>query len=69
MSYKIKEDIWLIEDSADTIVESHYSDITTTSFYATHLITAGGMGGMVMFNNNNYMKKIVFRDWGRTEVK
>ena len=51
-------------------MESHYSDITTTSFYATHLITAGGMGGMVMFNNKQlYEKSIVFRDWGRTEVK
>ena len=41
-------DIILIEDSADTVTETLQSDVSTTSFYASHVITAGGMGGMVM---------------------
>ncbi len=65
-----REDIFVIEDSCDTIVKTPYSDIACTSFYATHLITAGGMGGMVMFNDEElYKKSLVFRDWGRTEIK
>ena len=65
-----REDIVVIEDSCDTIVKTPYSDIACTSFYATHLITAGGMGGMVMFNDESLYKKcLVFRDWGRTEAR
>lgn len=61
-----REDIILIEDSADTITTTYESDISTTSFYASHVITAGGSGGMVMFNDEN-LKKIClqYRDWGR----
>ena len=61
-----REDIVLIEDSADTVTETFESDISTTSFYASHVITAGGMGGMVMFNDEKYVKRaLMFRDWGR----
>jgi CDP-6-deoxy-D-xylo-4-hexulose-3-dehydrase len=61
-----REDIILIEDSADTVTETLESDISTTSFYASHVITAGGMGGMVMFNDEKYAKRaLMFRDWGR----
>jgi CDP-6-deoxy-D-xylo-4-hexulose-3-dehydrase len=59
----------LIEDSADTIpthVPEYTTDISTTSFYASHVITAGGVGGMVMFNDDAHVKRaIMFRDWGR----
>jgi CDP-6-deoxy-D-xylo-4-hexulose-3-dehydrase len=56
----------LFEDSADTITHTPYSDISTTSFYASHVITAGGIGGMVMFNDEDqYKRAIMFRDWGR----
>jgi CDP-6-deoxy-D-xylo-4-hexulose-3-dehydrase len=56
----------LIEDSADTITTTPESDISTTSFYASHVITAGGVGGMVMFNDDAHLKRaIMFRDWGR----
>lgn len=59
-------DITLIEDSCDTITSTEYTDISTTSFYASHLITAGGSGGMVMFNNKKYLKIAeMYRDWGR----
>jgi CDP-4-dehydro-6-deoxyglucose reductase, E1 len=46
-----RKDIILIEDSADTITHTPESDVATTSFYASHVITAGGAGGMVMFND------------------
>jgi len=61
-----REDIILIEDSADTITYTEDSDISTTSFYASHVITACGSGGMVMFNNEKHLNRaIMFRDWGR----
>jgi len=60
------EDIKIIEDSADTITYTEDSDVSTTSFYASHVITAGGMGGMVMFNKKEHMKRaLMYRDWGR----
>ena len=61
-----REDIILIEDSADTITYTEDSDISTTSFYASHVITAGGAGGMVMFNNEKFRNRALqYRDWGR----
>lgn len=61
-----REDIYLIEDSADTIISTPESDISTTSFYASHVITAGGMGGMVMFNDKKHLNRAkMIRDWGR----
>ena len=59
-------DVILIEDSADTITKNECTDISTTSFYASHVITAGGVGGMVMFNDDDHLKRAtMFRDWGR----
>ena len=61
-----REDIIIIEDSADTITTTPETDISTTSFYASHVITAGGSGGMVMFNDENFRNICLqFRDWGR----
>ena len=61
-----REDIILIEDSADTVTYTPETDIATTSFYASHVITAGGSGGMVMFNNEQYRNTCLqIRDWGR----
>ena len=61
-----REDIYIIEDSADTVTKTLDSDVSTTSFYASHVITAGGMGGMVMFNDEKYVKRALqYRDWGR----
>ena len=62
----VRTDIILIEDSADTMVHTPHTDISTTSFYASHVITACGSGGMVMFNDKKYLKRAtMFRDWGR----
>jgi len=61
-----RKDIYLIEDSADTITYTSESDISTTSFYASHIITAGGVGGMVMFNDKKQVELCLqYRDWGR----
>jgi CDP-6-deoxy-D-xylo-4-hexulose-3-dehydrase len=59
-------DLILFEDSADTITLTKETDISITSFYSSHLITAGGSGGMVMFNNEMFLKRAtMYRDWGR----
>lgn len=56
----------LIEDSADCMTHTLETDIATTSFYASHMITAGGSGGMVMFNDTTHLKRAtMMRDWGR----
>lgn len=62
-----------IEDSCDTIGGTFYkkpsgrwTDVVTTSFYASHLITAGGAGGMLMTNDKKLRERArIFRDWGR----
>uniref|UniRef100_A0A6C0BB29 DegT/DnrJ/EryC1/StrS aminotransferase family protein n=1 Tax=viral metagenome TaxID=1070528 RepID=A0A6C0BB29_9ZZZZ len=63
---RVRPDIILFEDSADTITLTPDTDISITSFYSSHLITAGGSGGMVMFNDEKLLKRAtMFRDWGR----
>ena len=71
-----KKNIKLIEDSADTIgYRVHnknlgkYSDITTNSMYASHIITGAGFGGMVCFNDKKtYEKAKLLRGWGRSSA-
>ena len=61
-----REDIFVIEDSADTMTYTEETDVSTTSFYASHVITAGGQGGMVMFNDEKHKNRALqYRDWGR----
>jgi CDP-6-deoxy-D-xylo-4-hexulose-3-dehydrase len=61
-----RSDIVLFEDAADTITLTPETDIAITSFYSSHLITAAGSGGMVMFNEEKQLKRAtMFRDWGR----
>lgn len=68
-----KHNLVLVEDSCDTIGASWrgkktgtFADITTTSFYASHLITTAGAGGMVMFDDAKLRERArIFRDWGR----
>ena len=62
-----------IEDSCDTLGATigsksagEYSDVSTTSFYATHIITAAGEGGMVCTNDEEQARKIrILSGWGR----
>ena len=61
-----RADIYVIEDSADTLTYTEETDVSTTSFYASHIITAGGQGGMVMFNDKKHVDRALqYRDWGR----
>ena len=65
-----------IEDSADTlgatfdnIPTGKFSDISTTSFYGSHIITAAGEGGMICCNNQKWEKRCrILRGWGRTSA-
>jgi CDP-6-deoxy-D-xylo-4-hexulose-3-dehydrase len=63
---RVPKGIWLFEDSADTITYTSESDVSIISFYASHIITAGGTGGVVMFNDQALKDRAtMFRDWGR----
>lgn len=63
----------LIEDSCDTIGASIggtptgvYADVSTTSFYASHIVTAAGGGGMLMGKTKEFADEAkTRRDWGR----
>ena len=71
-----KYNLKLIEDSADTIGytingsnTSKYSDVVTNSFYASHIITGAGIGGLVCFNNKKlYDRAKLLRGWGRSSA-
>ena len=71
-----RKNITLIEDSADTIgykVNSKnygkFSEITTNSMYASHIITGAGFGGIVCFNDKKtYEKAKLLRGWGRSSA-
>lgn len=63
---RVPKGIWLFEDSCDSITYTAESDVSVISFYASHIITAGGMGGLVMFNDEKLKEKaLMYRDWGR----
>ena len=65
--------LWLIEDSADTLggmyrdkPTGNLTDISTTSFYASHIITAAGGGGMICFHDENLSQRaLILSNWGR----
>ncbi len=69
-----KNKLFFIEDSCDTLgakfdgkPTGSYSDISVTSFYGSHIITAGGGGGILMMNKTAwYDRARVLRGWGRT---
>ena len=70
--YKLK----IIEDSADTIGYTYkkgntgkYSDVVTNSFYASHIVTGAGFGGIVCFNDVKlYNRAKLLRGWGRSSA-
>ena len=60
-----KYNLKVIEDSADTLGYKYnnnntgkLSDAVSTSFYGAHLITGAGFGGIVCFNDKNFMKTL-----------
>ena len=76
--YKIskKYNLKVIEDSADTVGYKLngknlglYSDISTNSMYASHIITGAGFGGIVCFNDYKlYLRAKLLRGWGRSSA-
>ena len=71
-----KKKIPVIEDSADTIGYKYkkgntgkFSDIVTNSFYASHIISGAGFGGIVCFNDyEKYKFAKLLRGWGRSSA-
>jgi len=71
-----KYSLKVIEDSADTVGYKYensntgkYTDVVTNSFYASHVITGAGFGGMVCFNNKeSYKRAKLLRGWGRSSA-
>ena len=63
----------LIEDSCDALGTTlhgrpigYWSDISTTSFYASHVITSAGGGGMICLRDQDWERRArILRDWGR----
>ena len=71
-SFAQANNLKVIEDSADTIgyeYESDFkdwADVSTTSFYASHVVTGAGFGGMVCYKDKeNYDLGLSLRGWGR----
>ena len=68
-----RHDLVVIEDSADTIgariagrPSGAFSHISTTSFYASHVVTGAGFGGMVCVDDPPLLDRLrLLRGWGR----
>jgi CDP-6-deoxy-D-xylo-4-hexulose-3-dehydrase len=68
-----KHKFFIIEDSCDTLGAKFagkptgvYSDVSTTSFYASHIITTAGAGGMVSFADDRLARRArILAAWGR----
>lgn len=64
----------VIEDSADTLGATlrgsstgTRSDISTTSFYGSHVINCAGNGGMLCVNRQDWLEEAtLLRSWGRS---
>lgn len=70
----VGDDLLLFEDSADTIGYQYFQqphekspiDLSSTSFYASHVITGAGFGGYVGFENEDIFNRgKLLRGWGR----
>lgn len=69
-----KYNLLAIEDSADTLgalidgkSSGRFTDISTTSFYGSHVINCAGNGGMICFNREEDMQEAkLLRSWGRS---
>jgi len=69
-----KHGLKVIEDSADTLggtlngrSSGHWSDISITSFYGSHVINCAGNGGMLCVNSDELARRAkLLRSWGRS---
>ena len=67
-------DLLVVEDSADTLGATlrgtstgTRSDISTTSFYGSHVINCAGNGGMLCVNREDWLEEAkLLRSWGRS---
>lgn len=69
-----KYNLQVIEDSADTLGATvdglsvgRYTDLSTTSFYGSHVINCAGNGGMLCVNTDKLASRAkLLRSWGRS---
>jgi CDP-6-deoxy-D-xylo-4-hexulose-3-dehydrase len=69
-----KHQLFVLEDSADTLgaeingkSSGRFTDMSTTSFYGSHIINCAGNGGMLCVNSEAYMNRgKLLRSWGRS---
>ncbi|KTC84672.1 MULTISPECIES: DegT/DnrJ/EryC1/StrS family aminotransferase [Legionella] len=69
-----KYNLIIIEDSADTLGATiggssvgRFSDISTTSFYGSHVVNCAGNGGMLCVNEDTLASRAkLLRSWGRS---
>ncbi len=69
-----RHNLLVVEDSADTLGATQSgrstgsrSDISTTSFYGSHVINCGGNGGMLCVNREDWLEEAkLLRSWGRS---
>lgn len=69
-----KHNLFVLEDSADTLgaeidgaSSGRFTDMSTTSFYGSHIINCGGNGGMLCVNSDAYHDRgRLLRSWGRS---
>jgi len=69
-----KHNLFVLEDSADTLgaeidgaSSGRFTDMSTTSFYGSHIINCAGNGGMLCVNTDaHYDRGRLLRSWGRS---
>lgn len=69
-----KHSLFVLEDSADTLgaeidgaSSGRFTDMSTTSFYGSHIINCAGNGGMLCVNDDaHYDRGRLLRSWGRS---
>lgn len=69
-----KHSLFVLEDSADTLgaeiggaSSGRFCDMSTTSFYGSHIINCAGNGGMLCVNSKeHYDRGRLLRSWGRS---
>ncbi len=69
-----KHNLFVLEDSADTIgaeingaSSGRFTDMSTTSFYGSHIINCAGNGGMLCVNSDAHFDRgRLLRSWGRS---
>lgn len=69
-----KYGLFVLEDSADTLgaqidgaSSGRFTDMSTTSFYGSHIVNCAGNGGMLCVNSEEYYNRgRLLRSWGRS---